>query len=68
MDVVTMILLALLLFVIISPYFSLWNLGDLSKIVSAINECAKALRDIARELEYLRKELRKKGADNEQIL
>lgn len=68
MDVIEMILLTLLLFIIVSPYFSLWNLGDLSKITSAINECAKALRDIERELKYLRKELRKEGADNEQIL
>lgn len=42
------ILIGIVIFILISPYFSLWNLKDLNK-----------LDDIRMELEGIKKELRK---------
>ena len=53
-EIISGIILGLLVVFFISPYFSLWDLKDLSSIVSE-------LRDIKKEMEKLNEGLRERN-------
>lgn len=60
------IVFLLLISILVSPYFCLWNLADLrciKDIANAIRECTKELHTIAQELKYLRNKLNS-GSDS----